>query len=253
MIKLSFFHQPPTGHFAGRNPMPRDWPERERKTSTRVDARHQYSKQDRGSCFLTWSGLRPGGTHVYSSSAHPLSSSLCECLWWCIRASWRARPGGGGWTGLLNGSWWEEPAAPLWKAMAMAIGGPGPRPSPEGPPASVEVRWCSSRGHLQLLHTFLKRENRRPLVRNEIGTGWLRARFTPSCQGPGRGKGPEFGLRDWWIAEGDKGYVGKWVLAGRRWRRFWWVLEVVLGWQLAIMWGCSFGGSIKYGQFGVSC
>ena len=110
--------------------------------------------------FLTWSGLRPGGTHVYSSSAHPLSSSLCECLWWCIRASWRARPGGAGCTGLLKGSWWEEPAAPLWKAMAMAIGGPGPRPSPEGPPASVEVRWCSSLGHLQLLHTFLKSESK---------------------------------------------------------------------------------------------
>ena len=28
----------------------------------------------------TWSGLRPGGTHVYSSRAHPESSSLWLCL-----------------------------------------------------------------------------------------------------------------------------------------------------------------------------
>lgn len=28
----------------------------------------------------TWSGLRPGGTHVYSSRAQPESSSDCECL-----------------------------------------------------------------------------------------------------------------------------------------------------------------------------
>lgn len=30
--------------------------------------------------LLTWSGLRPGGTHVYSSRAQPESSSDCECL-----------------------------------------------------------------------------------------------------------------------------------------------------------------------------
>lgn len=34
----------------------------------------------------TCSGRRPDGTHVYSSSAQPLSSSDCDCLWmsmWC--------------------------------------------------------------------------------------------------------------------------------------------------------------------------
>lgn len=109
---------------------------------------------------ITWSGLSPGGTHVYSSSAQPLSSSLCECLWWCcIRASCNARPAGAACTGLLNGSWWGAPPAPLGNAMAIAIGGPGPRPSSEGPLASVEARWCSSRGHLQLLHTFLQKKN----------------------------------------------------------------------------------------------
>jgi len=105
----------------------------------------------------TWSGLNPGGTHVYSSSAQPLSSSLCECLWWCcIRASCNAKPAGAACTGLLNGSWWGAPPASVGNAMAIAIGGLGPSPSPGGPPASVEVRWCSSRGHLQLLHTFLQ-------------------------------------------------------------------------------------------------
>lgn len=34
---------------------------------------------DRFILDLTWSGLRPGGTHVYSSSAQPESSSDCEC------------------------------------------------------------------------------------------------------------------------------------------------------------------------------
>lgn len=29
--------------------------------------------------FITCSGLSPGGTQVYSSSAHPESSSDCEC------------------------------------------------------------------------------------------------------------------------------------------------------------------------------
>lgn len=118
---------------------------------------------------FTWSGLSPGGTHVYSSSAHPLSSSLCECLWWCcIRASCSAKPAGAACTGLLNGSWWGAPPAPLGNAMAIAIGGPGPRPSPEGPPVSVEVRWCSSRGHLQLLHTFLKEKKNHILKKNAL-------------------------------------------------------------------------------------
>ena len=44
---------------------------------------------------LTWSGLRPGGTQVYSSRAHPESSSECECRWLMSPpgAAWPPPPG----------------------------------------------------------------------------------------------------------------------------------------------------------------
>ena len=153
--------------------------------------------------ILTWSGLRPGGTQVYSSKAHPLSSSLCECRWWwccwtrasCTTGGMPPPPGMIGCTGLsklsgrMAGWWWDGcwcwgttpppgvvttpgvaglPGPPPWKPpIAIGMRVPGARPGlPTTPPCSEGLRWCSSRGHRQLLHTFLKsrQKNKRTWV-----------------------------------------------------------------------------------------
>lgn len=67
---------------------------------------------------LTCSGFRPGGTHVYSSRGHPLSSSDVE---------------------LRLASWWISRVRLLW-----SVSGP------------VVISWAFG-GHLQCLHIFLQR------------------------------------------------------------------------------------------------
>lgn len=73
----------------------------------------------------TWSGRSPGGTHVYSSRAHPESSSDWECLWGSRALRAESIVGGGG----------EEEAGgiSLW----------------------------SSRELLQFLHTFLSTQHQK--------------------------------------------------------------------------------------------
>jgi hypothetical protein len=114
----------------------------------------------------TWSGRRPGGTQVYSSKAHPESSSDCECLWGsadCPYCTPFPRS-------LSVGS--NRPrATPVALPPPPDVGGRdggGPAPWPRGLPVPAIPPLCSSRGHLQFRQTFL-RQNRNSLLSYKTG------------------------------------------------------------------------------------
>ena len=136
-------------------------------------------KVNKCNVWLTWSGFSPGGTQVYSSRAHPESSSewanVCRV------------PGGGAWPPFdvfALGTWapllalfipapwldvvwlsielfswpfsWCWPAF-SWSAAAAAMTADVAAASGSEPVKPLNEELWSSLGHLQFLHTCLKK------------------------------------------------------------------------------------------------
>lgn len=100
--------------------------------------RLRMRKKNQRNKRLTCSGLSPGGTHVYSSRAHPESSSEWVC----------APPP------LLLSCVGEVCLSKCCAILCTICSLSAMLDTPEAPS-------CSSRGHLQLRHTFLQRKETR--------------------------------------------------------------------------------------------
>lgn len=133
--------------------------------SSNTKLKNNYLNQKHPVCHFniimgcrTWSGRRPGGTHVYSSKAHPESSSDCECLCGSVGCPY--------WTPLPRSlSVGSRPTAtpgalPPPPPDDGGRDGGGPAPWPRGLPVAAIPPLCSSRGHLQFRQTFLQRRNK---------------------------------------------------------------------------------------------
>ena len=132
--------------------------------------------------MFTCSGLSPGGNQVYSSRAQPESSSDCECRRSTSHAVLpAATPGGWLPAFLVPGDRWRcEDIICWWKGGAGD--GAASEQAPEHGVTCDAERVCSSRGHLQLRHTFLFKKKTENNIKINYILYWCR--FKLHARGP---------------------------------------------------------------------